>query len=213
MNGRHLVHWKTLLFVGLMLVGMSNQLGAEDWGMTPPDMFGGPEQGQAPNFVLQALGGETVELDAVVGEQPVVLEFGSYTCPVFRKKHPAMEELYAQYGDRAAFFTVYVIEPHPQDDPSPYTGEEWLTRDNQREGILYQQPTTEVARRAVATAARDGMNIQIPIVVDNMQNTTWEAYGSAPNAAYLIGTDGRVKLRQGWFKPRAFEQALIRELE
>ena len=97
-------------------------------------------------------------------------------------------------------------------DPSPYTGEEWVTVPNERSGILFRQPTTFAEREDLAHEAKRAMNVQIPIVIDDMSNTAWRAYGSAPNAAYLIGTDGRIKLRQDWFKAREFERALQHEL-
>jgi hypothetical protein len=148
-----------------------------------------------------------------LGKRPVVVELGSYTCPVFRQRHGAMEHLRQRYGDQAAFLVLYTVEAHPEGDPSPYTGREWVTEPNQQEGILYRQPRTVQERVTLASAARSRLGIGMPILLDDLRNSTWAAYGQAPNAAYLIGTDGRVKLRQGWFEPRAFEDALQRELQ
>ena len=177
------------------------------------DDFAGPTQGAAaPNFHLKTLDGEAVQLSQLTGKRPVVLEFGSYTCPVFRMRHGSMEKMYEKFRDEADFFIVYTTEAHPRGDPSPYTGEEWVTMPNQMAGILYRQPQTEAERKEIATTARDKMEISMPVAIDDMQNSTWEQYGSAPNSAYLIGADGRVKLRQGWFEPRQFEQALVKEI-
>lgn len=182
--------------------------------MSPPDMFAGPRAGErAPNFVLKTLGGQSVELAQALGKGPVVLEFGSYTCPIFRQKHEGMEALYGQYGSQASFFTIYTTEAHPKGDPSPYSGREWVTDENERSGILVRQPSSDADRRAVASRARADLGIRTAILVDDMGNSTWKAYGAAPNAAYLIGTDGQVKLRQGWFQKGAFGRALAKELE
>jgi hypothetical protein len=161
---------------------------------------------------LETLEGKPVQLQEYVGKKPVVLELGSYTCPIFREKHSAMEKLYSKFGGQAEFLVLYTLEAHPKRDPSPYTGVEWVTEPNEAQGILYRQHQTETERLSVAEKAREGLNIRMPILVDDFENSTWEAYGRAPNAAYLIGKDGRVKIRQGWFEPREFEEALAREL-
>ena len=51
----------------------------------------GPQLGQpAPDFALLDLDGNTLRLSDLRGG-PVVLEFGSYTCPIFSDRVPAME--------------------------------------------------------------------------------------------------------------------------
>lgn len=183
-------------------------------GGSPPDLFGGPREGEsAPNFRLKTLDGRRAELAQYLGKQPVVLEMGSYTCPIFRQKHPALEDLYVKYRNQATFLVIYTTEAHPQGDSSPYSGREWVTSDNQRRGILYRQPMTESDRRNLADKARRDLGINVPIAIDDMQNSAWKAYGSAPNAVYLIGADGQIKLRQGWFEPNELESAMVRELK
>jgi len=178
------------------------------------DMFGGPQKGQeAPDFTLTTIDGKIISLSSYIGKKPVVLEFGSYTCPVFREKNPSMEKLHSKYGNDAAFFIIYVTEAHPSGDPSPYTGKEWVTAPNKSKGILYRQPVNMSQRTDLAKDAQSNLNIQIPIIIDNMNNSAWKAYGKTPNAAYIIGTDGQIKLRQGWFNPSQFEKVLIAELK
>lgn len=182
--------------------------------VNPPDNFSGPAKGsQAPGFSLQTLDGKSVRLSEFIGKKPVVLEFGSYTCPVFRGHHGRMEKLYAKYRDRVAFLMIYTTEAHPNKDPSPYTGKEWVTKPNKARGILYRQPTNEAERKKVASDARAELEITMPLLLDDMQDSTWNAYGRAPNSGYLIGMDGRIKLRQGWLKPKDLEKAILKELE
>jgi cytochrome oxidase Cu insertion factor (SCO1/SenC/PrrC family) len=178
------------------------------------DQFAGPREGeQAPNFKLTTLDGRIVKLSDYLGKKPLVIEFGSYTCPIFRQKHKFMEQLYKKYSEQANFLVIYTIEAHPQADPSPYSGKEWVTYPNKASGILYKQPTNWQQRKDIAKKARLALNIQMTIAIDDIDNAAWKAYGQAPNAAYLIGSEGRVKLRQGWFEPSQFEQALIAELK
>lgn len=187
--------------------------GYDDMFGSPPDTFGGPRAGEkAPDFRLETLDGRTADLQASLNKGPVVLEFGSYTCPIFREKHPVMERLREKYGNRVSFFTVYTLEAHPKGDVCPYTGREWVTEPNEQMKILYRQPQQVSERKQIAKDAQSALGMRTTLVLDDMTNSTWEAYGGAPNAAYLIGADGTVTLRQGWFEPEDFENALKREL-
>ena len=180
---------------------------------SPADEFGGPQKGEiAPNALLTRLDGREVELSEYIGKLPVVLELGSYTYPIFRQKHKGMEALYAKYGNEATFFVIYVIEAHPHGDICPYTGQEWVTQENKNQGILYSQPVNHAQRLELAKKAQADLGIRIPILIDDMDNSTWRAYGRAPNAAYLIGIDGRIRVRQGWLDPAGLKQALEYEL-
>lgn len=49
----------------------------------------------------------------------------------------------------------------------------------------------------------------MPVLVDEMDDPVWCTYGAAPNAAYLIGTDGTVVTRQAWFDPGEMESAIL----
>lgn len=202
-----------LLWAAGVGISAASWSGFEEGFETPPDMFGGPREGaKAPNFSLQTFEGQTADLQDSLKQGPVVLEFGSYTCPIFRQKHPGVEKLREKFGDRISFFTVYTLEAHPKGDRCPYVGREWVTPDNEKSGILYRQPVNDAQRKALAEKARSAMPIQTTLVFDDMRNSTWRAYGGAPNAAYLIGQDGTIKLRQGWFEFKELEEAIKREL-
>ena len=72
----------------------------------------GPRIGDlAPDFELADLDGNSVRLSDLRG-RPVVLEFGSYTCPIFSDRVPAMEQLAREHPD-ASFLVIYVREAHP----------------------------------------------------------------------------------------------------
>jgi hypothetical protein len=46
-------------------------------------------------------------------------------------------------------------------------------------------------------------------LVDEMDNPVWCTYGPAPNIAYLVGTEGRIIIKQPWYDPKEMEKALI----
>jgi thiol-disulfide isomerase/thioredoxin len=54
-------------------------------------------------------------LDFAQNKRPLVVNFGSCTCPVFMKKIDKYAEIIADYKDVADFVTVYIEEAHPQD--------------------------------------------------------------------------------------------------
>jgi len=57
---------------------------------------------------------------------------------------------------------------------------------------------------AKKTIKEQGINV--PILVDEMDNPIWCTYGQAPNIAYLIKTDGRIILKQEWYDPDKMEE-------
>ncbi len=180
----------------------------------PADIFTGPEGGKpAPDFLLKDLQGKEVSLKQFRKIRPVVLVTGSYTCPIYRRQLAALNRLYERYGDRVALFVVYTVEAHPIKDPSPYRGKEWVTEQNLREKILLRQPTSYTERVTLASRCQIDLRSPVPILVDGMDNEVWTRYGEAPNAAYLIDYEGKVRLRQGWFDPVRFEQALLELLQ
>ena len=47
------------------------------------------------------------------------------------------------------------------------------------------------------------------MLVDEMDNPLWCTYGPAPDIAYLIGTDGKIVEKQGWYNPEEMEAAIV----
>ncbi|MFC2022724.1 hypothetical protein ACFLTL_00985 [Chloroflexota bacterium] len=45
-------------------------------------------------------------------------------------------------------------------------------------------------------------------MVDEIDNPVWCTYGPAPNIAYLIGTNGTIFKKQGWFQAGQMELAI-----
>lgn len=169
----------------------------------------GPKPGtDAPDFSLMTVDGKSVQASVLWKERPTVIVTASHTCPVFRGKVAAIEAMQKEFAGRVNFVIVYTIEAHPQGDPSPYSGEEWVTTKNEREGILFRQPVTgkERAERARACIQREKMTVTM--VVDSMENMVWKAYGKAPNCAYVIGKDGKIIESQPWMDAVKLMQVL-----
>ena len=102
------------------------------------------------------------------------------------------------------------MEAHPVGSPSPYSGEEWISSASlDEEGCSLLQPTNYGERVAQATQMAQELNITVPVLVDEMDNAVWCAYGPAPNSAYLIGIDGTIVEKQDWYQPQIMETAII----
>jgi hypothetical protein len=174
----------------------------------------GPKPGSsAPDFKLQTLDGKTIEGAKLWKEKPLVFITGSYTCPVFRRQTNELDSLVKDFGEKVHFLLLYTVEAHPKGNPSPYSGKEWVTPANQKAGILVPQPTTMEERLKVARDCATSLKLKVPLVIDTLDNATWQAYGRAPNCAYLINKEGKIVAAQPWFDGGPLRAELARLLE
>ena len=84
---------------------------------------------------------------------------------------------------------MYIREAHPTD--------EWEVEPNEHEGILFQQPATLSARTEIAAVCSLKLELSIPTLIDDMENSTDRKYYALPDRLYLIGRDGKVAYRGG----------------
>jgi hypothetical protein len=116
--------------------------------------------------------------------------------------------LAARFGDRVHFLVVYIREAHAEDG--------WILPENRRSGLAVHEPTTDDERRGVAAMCATNLRMQMPTVVDRVDNAVASVYGGWPDRLYLIRPDGRIAFQGGegpfGFKPEELERALEREL-
>ena len=170
----------------------------------------GPNVGElAPDFTLVDLQGNSVTLSTEVGDKPIVLIFGNFTCGPFRSQSGNIEKLYERYKDQAKFFLVYVREAHPSDG--------WWMLSNQRAGIELAQPQHEEGRRGIAERCQTHLNLEMPFLVDGIDDHVGTIYSGMPNRLYVIDQEGKIVFKNGrgpfGFHPRQLEQALVLELQ
>jgi hypothetical protein len=166
----------------------------------------GPNLGElAPDFTLSDLDGNEVALTKQIGNKPTVLVFGNFTCGPFRSQSGNIEKLYARYKDRANFYLIYVREAHPNDG--------WWMLSNQRAGIDLAQPKDWNERRSIAATCRNRLELNLPFLVDTLDDHVGALYSGMPNRLYLINQQGRIAFKNGrgpfGFHPRQLEQALV----
>jgi hypothetical protein len=163
----------------------------------------------APDFDLPAVDrGSRVRLRDFRGVQPVVLVFGSYTCPPFRKDVPRINSIYHKYKDRAAFYLIYIQEAHPSDG--------WQLPSNVEAEVVFASPTSMEGRADLALACSRTVGIEFPALLDEISDSTEAAYTAWPSRICLVGKDGAVvyKSKPGpyGFLPDELEQALAKLL-
>jgi tetratricopeptide (TPR) repeat protein len=167
---------------------------------------GGPAiHAMAPDFELaDAAGKRNVRLSEFWGKSPVVLVFGSYTCPNLRDSADELNSLYHRYGYRTPFFLVYIREAHAAGD--------WQSTRNEREGVVLDPAKTMDEKEHHAAMCSLKLHLQFPALVDGMDGKVEAAYAAWPSRAFVIGTDGRVlystRLTQLDFHAEDMESAL-----
>ena len=77
------------------------------------------------------------------------------------------------------------------------------------EGNPIYEPQTYEERVELAGKAVTAEAITMPVLVDEMDNPLWCTYGPAPDIAYLIGTNGKIVAKQGWYQPEEMEVAIV----
>jgi len=151
-----------------------------------PASTAGPQVNEmAPDFALPDVSGAKVALRDYRGKSPVVLVFGSYSCPNFRSSASALKALQAKYGKRAPFLLVYIREAHAG-------SQTWQSTRNQRENIDLAPATTLAEKRDHASMCSRQLHLGFPAVVDGMDGAVETAYAAWPSRAFVIGSDGRV---------------------
>jgi tetratricopeptide (TPR) repeat protein len=143
--------------------------------------------------------------------KPVMLVFGSYTCPKLRYSADALKRLHAAYGERIDFRLVYIREAHAEG------GEEaqWQSTINKREGVALEPAHNLTEKQAHANLCLRKLSLPFTSVVDPMDAPAERAYNAWPSRVYLVDRTGRVafdsRLGEQDFQPERLAQA-IREI-
>jgi hypothetical protein len=147
----------------------------------------GPQAGeQAPPFSLPTLGGDVIKLEDLAG-RTVVLEFGSYTCPIFCGHIPAMEDV-ARRHPEAAFLVIYTREAHP--------------------GEITREHRSVEAKQAAARRLMAEEPLSRTVLIDNLDGGVHQLYGPAWDSVYVLDSAHKVVLRQAWTHPDEVELVL-----
>jgi tetratricopeptide (TPR) repeat protein len=172
----------------------------------PANGSSGPGPGDpAPEFRVTRMGtGGSVTLAQLRKSGPILLVFGSYTCPNFRAAAGTLNKLYPEYKNQIPFYLIYIREAHSTTD--------WASTRNEREGIVLKPAANMQERRDHATMCVRKLHVEFPALLDSMSGAAEKAYSAWPSKAYLLDKQGRVVFSTGLdeqdFHPEQLEAAL-----
>jgi Flp pilus assembly protein TadD len=136
--------------------------------------------------------------------RPVIVVFGSYTCPKLRSSAAELKRISQAYRGRADFHLVYIREAHAED--------QWQSTINDREGIAMGPARNLAEKREHADICVRKLDLPWPAVVDSMEGRAESAYQAWPSRVYIVDREGRVafqsRLGELDFRPAEFEAAL-----
>ena len=135
----------------------------------------------APDFSLRTYDGSQVITLSELRGKPVVLVFGSCTCPPFVRSTSMINSLVKEYREDVNFLMVYIREAHP------IGGRE--VPNNQYQ---VNAPTTLSQRCELAEDFDDRIEMQMPIVVDTINDTVADVYAPWPNRMVVVDGSGKI---------------------
>ncbi len=142
-----------------------------------------------PSFDLVATDGSRLTNSIVFRDKPVLMIFGSMTCPMTASAAPSVQQLYNEFGARVDFIMLYVREAHP--------------------GENYGQAESIEEKRRNAQALKEFYDIPWTVAADNVDGDLHRALDPKPNSAYLMHNDGTILFRSLWAADKdAIRQAL-----
>ena len=151
---------------------------------------GGVAPGDAiPDFSIATTDGDELTKQDVLGEKPLLLIFGSVTCPMTASAMPFLKRLHSEFGDRADFILLNVREAHP--------------------GEHFPQPATMDEKLGHARALKELYEVPWTVAADNIEGSLHRGLDPKPNSVYLVNKDGVVVFRSLWASDqKAVRQAL-----
>jgi len=168
----------------------------------------GPRPGDlAPEFsVIKVGSGERVTLTQLRNAGPVLIVFGSYTCPNFRAAAEHLNAMYAKYKGQIPFYLIYIREAHSTED--------WQSTRNEREGIVLPPARNTNERQEHANLCVRKLQIAFPALMDDMSGAAEKAYSAWPSKVYVVDRNGRITFSSGLseleFNPDQLEAAVRR---
>lgn len=97
----------------------------------------------------------------------------------------SLQNAFEKYGDKADFIWVYISEAHAIDDRRP------------SKRVKIMEHTTIEERTAVAKNASEELELKIPLLIDDMENSIAEAYSAHPDRLFILDADGKIAYAGG----------------
>jgi hypothetical protein len=102
------------------------------------------------------------------------------------------------------FYVVYIKEIHPENG--------WQVLANERDGVLVASHESMEERIEVGQTCMLAMALELPALVDEMDDAVATAYGAMPERLFLVGADGLIAYKGDLgpmgFDPEGWERAI-----
>jgi len=158
-------------------------------GLALPSMAADLDVGaSAPDFTLKDWStAETEHTLSGLKGQVVVLQFGSSTAWEYVKNVEALENLQKKYkGKGVQVFTVYTREA-----AGNWQGTSDFDRSERAKGLRF------------AYGLQTHKRMLVPVLIDDLQDSTFKAYGQAPEAVFVVDREGKIAFKSA--KPNVAE--------
>jgi len=143
-----------------------------------------------------------VRLGEFRGHVPVVVEFGSFTCPYCTVQCGEMDALARRYDGKVAFLFVYGEEAHYGTAilPNEYAGDRSMFTDD----------PTDAQRRAAADTMRSELEVHRPMLLAPTGNDLRAKFlaGRLGNPGFVVDPAGRIVFAARWLKARQLDEYL-----
>lgn len=120
-----------------------------------------------------------------------------------------LNEIAEQFKGQMQFLCVYIQEAHPSDG--------WQVQANLEDAVIHTAPTTMVEREAMAEVCMLKLSLNMPMVVDDMDDAIDAAYNALPERLYVLDADGQVVFKtvagSHGFDPEAWAAAIAGHLK
>ena len=104
---------------------------------------------------------------------------------------------------------VYIREIHPTDG--------WQVKENESDAVLLRQHQSMEERIEAGATCMVKLALEMPALVDEMDDSVGRAWAAMPERLYLVGRDGTIAYKGGigpmFFRPKEWEQAIERHLD
>lgn len=142
-----------------------------------------------PAFELVTTDGDCLVNQDLLGNKPLLLIFGSITCPMTASAMPFLLQLHTEFGDRVDFVMLNVREAHP--------------------GEHFRQPRTMQEKLKHAQVLKQFYEIPWTVAADKIDGNLHRALDPKPNSAFLANSDGMIVFRSLWASDKkALRQAV-----
>ncbi len=145
---------------------------------------------EPPDFTLRDLSAKAYTLSDLKGEI-VVLQFGSSTTMPYIEQLKPLLGLVKKYRRMVTFLTVYTVE---QD--FGWQADDYFSKYERAKGLRFQ------------VGVQSGQRMTAKILVDDIEETVYKAYGSVPAGVFIVDKDGDLAYKARVVRTEDVEKAL-----